>query len=195
MKRIKLSRWARDNDIHYQTAYRMHKSGTLPVSVYEAPSGRLYVEVDDRREESEKKDFDLYARVSSHDQKEDLEKQVKRLKDFASQRGLIIKNEYREIGSGLDGKRPKLMKSLEGNNNILAEHQDRLVRFGFDYIESALKSQGREIVIINKTEEKMDLGQDFIDVCTSMCSRIYGKRGAKSKALKMIESLEEKPIS
>ena len=65
---------------------------------------------------------------------------------------------------------------------ILVEHRDRLARFGVEYIEAALMSQGRSIIVADETEEMADIWQDFIDVVTSMCVRIYGKRGARNRA-------------
>ena len=69
---------------------------------------------------------------------------------------------------------------------ILVEHRDRLARFGVEYIEAALVSQGRSIIVADETEEMADIWQDFIDVVTSMCVRIYGKRGARNRAIKAV---------
>ena len=71
------------------------------------------------------------------------------------------------------------------------EYADRLARFGVPYIEAALESAGRKLHVMNKTESKADLVQDFIDVVTSMCARIYGKRSAKNKAKRALEAVNE----
>ncbi len=74
---------------------------------------------------------------------------------------------------------------------ILVEHRDRLARFGVPLLESALASAGRTIVVMNATEYQDDIMQDFIELVTSFCARIYGKRAAKNKAKKMIEVLHD----
>jgi putative resolvase len=131
----------------------------------------------------------LYSRVSSHDQKEDLDRQLKRLRDYAAAKGWDILSETKEIGSGLNGKRPKLQKLLEQPDGaICVEHEDRLSRFGVPYIRAAMRAANRELHVINATEQKNELVQDFIDVITSMCARIYGKRSAKNKAKRAIEA-------
>lgn len=63
------------------------------------------------------------------------------------------------------------------------------MRFGCEYVESALAAQGRRILVIDETELKDDLVQDMIDVLTSFCARLYGRRSAKNKAQKAVEVL------
>lgn len=82
------------------------------------------------------------------------------------------------------------MKSSK-TKTIVVEHKDRLTRFGFELIEAALSATNREIIVLNNTEEKMELVQDFIDVITSMCARIYGQRSAKNKAKRAIAAIEK----
>ena len=97
-----------------------------------------------------------------------------------------------EIGSGLNGRRPKLIKILRDRSiqNILIEHRDRLMRFGFEYVEGALAAEGRKLWVAESTELKDDLVQDMIEVLTSFCARLYGKRSAKNKAKKALAILE-----
>jgi putative resolvase len=98
-----------------------------------------------------------------------------------------------ELGSGLNGKRPKLLKLLADSSvtRIVVEHRDRLARFGVEYIEAALRSQGRALVVAEAGEQKLDLVQDFIDVVTSMCARIYGRRAAKNRAARALRAVQE----
>lgn len=70
---------------------------------------------------------------------------------------------------------------------ILVEHRDRLMRFGSEYVESALAAQNRQIIVADSTELKDDLVQDMIEVLTSFCARLYGRRSAKNKAKKALE--------
>ena len=135
----------------------------------------------------------LYARVSSHDQKADLERQMNRLRDFASQKGMKIGSEVSEIASGLNGNRRLLNRILADRTvtTIVVEHPDRLARFGVEMVRSVLSADNRKLLIINDSEYKDDLVQDFIDVVTSMCARIYGRRSAKNRAKKALEAVSK----
>lgn len=185
---MKLSDWARQQGIGYKTAWNWWKAGKLPVRAEQMPTGTIIVYPE---EQAEKARAHIYARVSSGDQKEDLARQVSRLKDYAAARGLTVTGITDEIGSGLNGRRKKLMKLLSDPSvgTILVEHRDRLARFGVEYVEAALVSQGRSIIVADETEEMADIWQDFIDVVTSMCARIYGKRGARNRARKAAEAV------
>lgn len=186
---MKLSHWAKEKGITYKTAYRMFKDGNLPVKSEQLPTGTILV----FPEEQQKQRVALYARVSSSDQKDDLKRQVQRLRDYASMQGFHIAKEVAEIGSGLNGHRKKIHTVLQDASItvILVEHRDRLARFGVPLLESALASAGRKIVVINDTEYQDDIMQDFIDLVTSFCARIYGKRAAKNKAKKIIEVVQD----
>ena len=177
--RLRLSEWARLQGIHPKTAFLWLQRGKVPNAVQSA-SGRWYVEAEAVTGQS----VTLYGRVSSSDQKEDLARQIDRLRDFAAARGFVVVAEITEIGSGLNGHRRKLRRLLADPKVavIVVEHRDRLARFGVEYIEAALSSQGRQIMVVNEGEQKLDLVQDFIDVVTSMCSRIFGRRAAKNRA-------------
>ena len=131
--------------------------------------------------------------MSSSDQKNDLEAQLGRLASYAAQSKLTVIKAVSEIGSGLDGQRPKLMKLLADPavTVIVVEHRDRLMRFGMEYVESALAAQGRRVVVIDPGEVKDDLVQDMIEVLTSFCARRYGRRSAKTKARKAMEALDD----
>jgi predicted site-specific integrase-resolvase len=134
----------------------------------------------------------IYARVSSSDQKDDLERQVERLRLFALSHGWTVSEVVREIGSGLNGQRQRLLRLLANRSAqmILVEHRDRLGRFGFEFIEAALKAQGRRFVVADETEETSDLWQDFVDVVTSMCARIYGRRSARKRAQRALKAVQ-----
>lgn len=118
---------------------------------------------------------------------------MSRLKDYAAARGLRVKAVTEEIGSGLNGRRKKLLKLLSDPSAgaILVEHRDRLARFGVQYIEAALVSQGRSIIVADETEEMSDIWADFIDLVTSMCARIHGRRGARNRAKKALGAVRE----
>jgi len=97
-----------------------------------------------------------------------------------------------EIGSGLNGHRKHLIRLLADPTvrRLVVEHRDRLARFGVEYLEAALKAQGREVVFAEAGEQKLDIVQDFIDVVTSMCARIYGRRAAGNRAKRALAAAE-----
>ena len=86
----------------------MFQAGTLPVKSEQLPTGTILVFPESQLQ----KRLALYARVSSSDQKEDLQRQIQRLRDYAAAQGFQVYQEVTEIGSGLNGKRPQLHKLL-----------------------------------------------------------------------------------
>jgi putative resolvase len=183
---MKLSSWAKQQGIDYKTAYRWFRAGILPVPSRQLPTGTILVDPP----ASVATGAVLYARVSAAGQKADLDRQLARLVRFAGQAGLMVVGTIAEIGGGLNGKRPRLLKLLSNGSagSIVVEHRDRLARFGSEYIEAALHGSGRRLVVVDQSEMKDDLVQDMIEVLTSFCAGLYGRRSAKSKALKAIEA-------
>jgi putative resolvase len=174
--------------IKYKTAWLWWQSSKLPVRAEQMPTGTIIVHEEDSPAGGAAA---LYARLSSADQKKDLEAQLGRLSAFAAARCLNVVKAVTEIGSGLNGHRPKLMKLLSDPSVIVVEHRDRLMRFGFEYVESSLAAQGRKVMVVDPTEMKDDLVHDMIEVLTSFCVRLYGRRSAKNKAQKAIEAIKD----
>jgi putative resolvase len=168
---VKLSHWAPKHGISYLTAWRWFKAGKLPVPARQLPSGTILVE-----EPSPGGRTVLYARVSSADQRADLERQVERLKAFAQAQGWQDFEVVAEIGSGLNGKRRKLLRVLKDPTvgRIVVEHRDRLARFGFELVEAALYASGKQLVVVAvhlgeggpkaEGEVKDDLVRDLLKV-------------------------------
>jgi len=103
----------------------------------------------------------------------------------------------KEIGSGVNDTRPKLLKLLTDPSVgvIVVEHKDRLTRFGYNYLEQLLKMQDRRIEVINLAENgKEDLIQDFVSIVTSFCARLYGQRRSKRKTERLIAELTQPPV-
>ncbi|MBI5756035.1 MAG: IS607 family transposase [Nitrospirae bacterium] len=188
---MKLSVWAKQQGVSYKTAWRWWKEGKLPVTAEQMPTGTVIIH---DKEVSSPGSVALYARVSSADQKNDLQAQIGKLTEFAIKNNTTIVKAVTEIGSGLNGHRPKLIKLLSDASapTIIVEHRDRLMRFGFEYIEASLRAQGRKIIVVDQSELKDDLVQDMTQVLTSFCARLYGKRFARNKARKAIEIMNEK---
>ena len=186
----KLSQYAKERSITYRTAWNHYKNNK--VKTFVSNTGSIYVyEEKDMININDK--VVLYARVSSSENKSNLESQLKRIREFSIAKGYTIYKEIKEVGSGINDNRKQLIDLLSKNEftKIVVEHKDRLTRFGFNYIQTLLKSQGKEIEIINETNSnKEDLIQDFISIITSYCARIYGLRRSKRKTEKLIKELE-----
>jgi putative resolvase len=136
----------------------------------------------------------IYTRVSVAEHKSNLEGQAKGLQDYCAAKGYPVSMVVKEIGCGVNDARPKLLKLLVDPSVrlIVVEHQDRLTRFGFKYIEQLLKMQGRKIEVINLAENgKEDLVQDFVRIVTWFCARLYGQRRSKRKTERIIAELAE----
>ena len=93
-----------------------------------------------------------------------------------------------EVGSGMNGNRPKLRRILSDPSVtvIVVEHRDRLARFGVEQLESALAAAGRRVLVADPGETADDLVRDMIEVLTSMCARLYGRRGARNRAMRAV---------
>lgn len=100
-----------------------------------------------------------------------------------------------EVGSGLNGKRPKLRRILSDPDArvIVVKHRDRLARFGVEHLEAALSAQGRRIVVADPGETTDDLVCDMIEVLTGMCARLYGRRGARNRAMRAVTEAKREP--
>ncbi len=175
--------------VSYKTAFRWWKAGRL--DAYQLGTGTIIVRDPVPTEAST--NVALYARVSSNDQKEDLERQVQRLKDYAASRGYQVTKIVSELASGLNDARPKFMKLLTDPSIgvIVIEHRDRATRFGFNYIEQLMQMQGRRLEVIFPSDTDNDLVDDFIAVITSMASRMYGRRTSKRRAEKIKHCVEQ----
>lgn len=190
---MKLSTWAKKQGISYKTAWRLWKTGKLPLPAEQLATGTIIVKEPEASYEAGPSSVVLYARVSSSDQKQDLDRQLSRLVEVVTSKGLQVVKVVKEIGSGLDGKRTKLLTILRDPNvkTIVVEHKDRLARFGFEYLEALLSASGRRIIVVDETEMKDDLVKDMIDVLASFCARLYGRRSAKNRAKKALKEIEK----
>jgi predicted site-specific integrase-resolvase len=185
---MKLSEWAKQQGVAYQTAWRWFKAGKLPVPAERTPSGTILVSPE---RFSASNEASIYCRVSSHDKKGDLDRQVERCLEFCRSRGWAVDLVVKEIASGMNDSRPRLRKLLASSpSRIVVEHKDRLTRFGFRYFEDMLPRIGCELVVMNRdSEEKDDLLKDLVAVVTSFCCRLYGLRRGQKKAKEIKESL------
>jgi putative resolvase len=95
----------------------------------------------------------------------------------------------------LTGKRPQLRRLLSDPDAkvIVVEHRDRLARLGVEHLEAALAAQGPRIVVADPGESIDDLVRDMIGVLTSMCARLYGRRGARIRAMRAMTATTHEP--
>lgn len=132
-----------------------------------------------------------YARVSSHDQKDDLERQKQVLELFCSKQGWVF-DIVSDLGSGMNYHKKGLRKLLSGILNgetgrLVLTHKDRLLRFGAELVFSICEAKNVEVVIMNKGEEtasfEEELAQDVLEIITVFSARLYGSRSKKNKKL------------
>jgi predicted site-specific integrase-resolvase len=132
----------------------------------------------------------VYARVSSADQKPDLDRQVARVTTWATSEGLAVGRVVTEVGSALNGHRKKFLALLRDPfvPTIVVEHRDRFARFGAEYVEAALAAQGRRLLVVDPAEVDDDLVRDVTEILTSLCARLYGRRAAANRARHAIDA-------
>ena len=135
----------------------------------------------------------VYARVSSADLKEDLDRQVGRVVEWATQQGYRPDEVVKEIGSGLNGNRRRLRRLVADHTvgTIVVERRERLSRFGFEYVEAALAGRGARILVMDEGELEDDLVRDVTEVMTSLCARLYGRRSARRRAERALAAAQE----
>jgi putative resolvase len=190
---VNLADWAKSVGVNRHTAYRWFRDGTLPVPAERV--GRLILVKAAGSPSAAAAGVVVYARVSSHDQRWDLDRQVARVTGWATERDLEVGQVVCEVGPGLNGKRPKLRGILSDPDAmvIVVEHRDRLARLGVEHLEAALSAQGRRIVVADPGETTDDLVRDMIEVLTSMCARLYGRRGARNRAMRAVTATKREP--
>jgi putative resolvase len=182
---MNLKEWALAQGVHPVTAYRWFREGRLPVPARRA--GRLIL-VDPEPRPALSGRVVAYCRVSSADQKDDLERQAGRVVTGTTQQGLAVDQVVTEVGSGMNGHRRKLTRILSDPavTVLVVEHRDRLTRFGFEYLAASLAACGRRVVVLDDAETNDELVRDATEVLTSLCARLYGRRSAARRAARAV---------
>ena len=192
---MKLSSYAKKLGIHYNTAYRMFKRGQI--AGYQLPTGTVIIEepVEQTGARSAKQQVvAVYARVSSSENKKNLDTQAERLISWCNAQGWGVSKVVKECGSGINDQRPKFLALLANReiSKIVVEHKDRACRFGVAYIQTLLAMQERELVVVNTADtEESDLMGDFVAIITSFAARLYGRRRAKRKTQQVLAALQQ----
>jgi len=176
----KLSDYAKKFKVTYRTAWNRYRAGKIEGAFMDETS-HVLIPINNVEK---LKNVALYSRVSNSDRKDNLERQSERLVDFAIKNGYVIKHNIKEIGSGLNDQRKKLLKLFSENdwNVLIIENRDRLTRFGFNYLDVLLSMMDKKIIVINDTnDDKTDLIEDLVSIIYSFSARMYGLRKKKNK--------------
>ncbi|MEX5711157.1 IS607 family transposase [Parafrankia sp. FMc6] len=182
---MNLKEWAAANGVGYSTARQWFLEGKLPVPARRV-GGLILVE-----QPAAPAPVDLavvYARVSSVDQKSDLDRQIARVTMWAGERGIPVGRVVTEVGSALDGPRREFLALLRDPavTTIIVERRDGFARFGVDSVEAALAASGRRLLVVDPVEVDDDLVRDMTEILTSMCARLYGRRTAADRAARAV---------
>ncbi|MCL4449191.1 MAG: IS607 family transposase [Actinobacteria bacterium] len=169
------------------TAYRWFHEGILPVPAKKVGPRTILVYPQGMPTEKNA-GIGLYARVSSHDQRGDLDRQIARLVEWATTTEMRVVEVVSEVGSGMNGSRKKIRRLLSNPEvtTIVVEHRDRLGRMNTELVEAALQAGGRRLVVLDDGEVDDDLVRDMTEVLTSFCARLYGRRSARNRAIKAL---------
>jgi putative resolvase len=189
---MKLSQYAKKVGVTYRTAFQWWKDGQI--KGYQMPSGTIVITEEEGTHPSHAQRVVIYARVSSHKQAPDLDRQVQRLLDYCAAKGYQVARSVKEIGSGLNDNRPKFLALLQDQSitTIVVEHKDCATRFGFRFLETFLQMQGRRLEVVNLAEtSREDLLADLSSVIYSICAKLYGQRRAKTKAEAILKQVED----
>jgi len=131
-----------------------------------------------------------YARVSSHDQKADLERQKHILEMYCANQGWQYEL-ISDLGSGMNYHKKGLKKLLNGilDNKVgrlVIAHKDRLLRYGAELIFAICEAKEVEVIIMNQGEDtsfEEDLAKDVLEIITVFSARLYGARSHKNRQL------------
>ncbi|NMG21616.1 IS607 family transposase [Brasilonema bromeliae] len=137
-----------------------------------------------------------YARVSSYEQKQDLERQVIVLETYCAKHGWCFEI-IQDLGSGLNYRKKGLIRLIKlicsyQVERLVVTHKDRLLRFGSELIFTICEIFGVEVIVINRTEDSTfeeDLAQDVLEIITVFSARLYGSRSHKNKQI--VKQLKE----
>jgi predicted site-specific integrase-resolvase len=177
---VKLPESAGIDGVSRQGATGWLHAGVLPVPARQLAAGTILVDAPERAAAG----VAIYAWVSSCGQRSDLGRQVARLAGYLTAEGVAPSRVVCGVGSGLTGHRTRVLSLLRDASvgAIVAGHRERLARFGVGYQETALAAQGRELIVAGRAGVSGGLVGDMVDVFTSLCAGLYGRRLAKHRA-------------
>ena len=192
-KSLKLSAWALQQGIRYQTAFRWFQAGKIP-NAYQMDTGTIFVRVPDEDPLTPTVEKTVvYCRVSNQSRREEMKYQEQRCLDYCAARGYSVSRVYSEVASGMNDDRRRFWEMLDTKpTRVVVENKDRLTRFGYNYLERLLKDRGCVLEVLNPNkDDEQDLMKDMVSVVTSFCCRLYGLRRMKNKLDRIKKVLEE----
>ena len=200
MTKVSIGQAAKELGVSMMTLRRWEKAGKIEAE--RTPNGhrrydlsKLYGLVP--RPPASHRPTICYARVSSHDQKDDLERQAALLESFCAANGWTYEV-MQDMGSGLNYNKKGLQQLIKricsGQiGRLVLTHKDRLLRFGSELVFSLCETFNVEVVIINHGEQPLrfeeELAQDVLEIITVFSARLYGSRSHKNK--KLVDALKE----
>ena len=178
--------------VSVKTLQRWDRDGILKAN--RTPTDRRYYTYDQYLQfkgiqtENDIRDTVIYARVSTRNQKDDLQNQVEFLKQFCNAKGIIVNHCIEDFGSGLNYNRKKWNKLLDevmANKikTIVISNKDRFIRFGYDWFEKFCEKFNTKIIIVNNEtlSPNEELVQDIISILHVFSCRLYGLRKYKNQ--------------
>ena len=178
--------------VSVKTLQRWDRDGILKAN--RTPTNRRYYTYDQYLQfkgiqtENDIRDTVIYARVSTRNQKDDLQNQVEFLKQFCNAKGIIVNQCVEDFGSGLNYNRKKWNKLLDevmANKikTIVISNKDRFIRFGYDWFEKFCEKFNTKIIIVNNEtlSPNEELVQDIISILHVFSCRLYGLRKYKNQ--------------
>ena len=178
--------------ISVKTLQRWDRDGILKAN--RTPTDRRYYTYDQYLQfkgiqtENDIRDTVIYARVSTRNQKDDLQNQVEFLKQFCNAKGIIVNQCVEDFGSGLNYNRKKwnrLLDEVMTNKikTIVISNKDRFIRFGYDWFEKFCEKFNTKIIIVNNEtlSPNEELVQDIISILHVFSCRLYGLRKYKNQ--------------
>lgn len=194
--KVRLTQAAKQLGVHPDTLRRWANADKIKVAGTTPGGQRLFdlneisqvIKSPTNRVLAQDKPTIAYARVSSHDQKEDLNRQIECLQLYCSSHGWSFEV-INDLGSGMNYNK-KGLKSLirrlcnQEIGRLVITHKDRLLRFGSELIFSICEHVGCEVVVINSSEDSTyeeDLTRDVLEIITVFSARLYGSRSHKNK--------------
>ena len=198
---LSIGKFAKSLGVSIQTLRNWDKEGKLKPT-YVTENGYRYYSEDllnkfrnIKNVNKIKKKNILYARVSTKSQKDDLDRQVDNLKQYAYSKGYSFEI-ITDIGSGINYKKEGLLKMINlvecGEvDRIIVLYKDRLIRFGYDLIEYICKLNDTKIEIVDNStiSKEQELTEDLIQIITVFSNKLYGARSKKT--INLIKSVKE----
>jgi len=182
------------------TIRRWEREGRFKGGQRSLGGNRQYTEDDIRKAlgievKEEDRKVVVYCRVSSNGQKEDLKSQVAAMETFCLSAGIVVDDYISEIGGGMNFNRKLfngLMERIERGelSKLIIAHQDRLVRFGFDFFNSFAKKHGCKVIVVNQESlsPQAEMVKDLMAIIHCFSCRLYGLRHYKKQIKKAILS-------